>query len=214
MKTLFVSLVLASACATASPQPLPLTSVEMQPRAGAFDAPRAHALLLWHQARDLELMGRCDEAAIAYTRYADYVRPMDARSAELAAKYSGLCPPRAELDAALSEALVAIHGGRPREALALLDADTHESPWRDYARGVALADLRRAGDAARAFDDAAHGFGPDVNHRAMAIYGKARAYHDALQCVDATAAYEQYAALVGGAEAERAYRYARDCSGL
>ena len=124
--------------------------------------------------------------------------------------------PTAPVDDALSDAIGASLAGEDERALALLDRETRESPWRDYARGVALAGLHSTDDAAHAFDAAARAFpSDDVRHRAMAIWGKARAYHDAHRCADAIAAYDEYAALVRSSDpdsAAMAERYSRDCA--
>jgi tetratricopeptide (TPR) repeat protein len=204
-----------TACApAASSQSLPLTAAVVHGRGAGFDASHEQALRVYGQARQLELEGRCDEARRAYESYAELVHASDPESAKLAISYARSCPPRAHVDETLSAAFGAILANAPARALSLLDADPRESPWRDYARGVALADLRRTNDAAEAFDAAARSFGRDVHGRSIAIYGKARAYHDMRRCVQATAAYEEYAALVRVArpeDAAAALRYARDC---
>ena len=58
----------------------------------------------------------------------------------------------------LSEAISSILSGDPHGALQLTNAESRESPWREYIRGVALADLKRPDDAAAAFDAAARLF--------------------------------------------------------
>ena len=116
-----------------------------------------------------------------------------------------------------SEAIGSILSGDPHRALELTNAEKRESAWRDYVRGVALADLKRPDDAAEAFDAAARLFlyTPDGAHgRSIAIWAKARAYHDAYRCDDAAAAYRAYAAFVGAShpdDAAMALDYARDC---
>ncbi len=137
----------------------------------------------------------------------------------MAISYASLCPPRAQIDQALSSAISAILAHDPTRALALLDSDTMPSPWVKYNRGVALADLHRTDDAARAFDAARDEFAapqsvPGRERASIAVYGKARAYNDALRCADAWTAYQEYARLVGSthpSDAELALTHAREC---
>lgn len=210
MRKVLLLLVLTACAPAARSQPLPLTSAIV-----GGSVTHEQALAVYGRARELELAGRCNEAKSAYETYAELVRASDPESARLAIEYSRLCAPHAEVDATLSNAFGMILANDPVRALAMLDAEPRESPWRDYARGVALADLGRTNAAAQAFDAAARGFGPSEAHgRSIAIYGKARAYHDVRRCVQAVAAYEEYAALVRTArpqDAALALRYARDC---
>ena len=169
---------------------------------------------LYARAHALDVAGECVEAKIAYERYARAVRARDPSSAELALEYASMCRPRARVDRRLTAAVTASLAGDDWRALALLDA-AEPSAWRDYDRGVALADLRRPDEAARAFDAAAQAFAPgDVRDRSIAIFGKARAYHDAYRCERAADAYAEYASLVrpsDPASAAMAMRYAAEC---
>jgi tetratricopeptide (TPR) repeat protein len=168
------------------------------------------ALDLYGRARAFELNGQCVEAQSVYEEYADAVRGYDSRSAEMALSYASQCRPHADRDSALSFATRAILARDDRRALALLDGDTSASPWVQYNRGVVLADLHRTDEAAAAFDAARDAF-HDKGDRGMAIYGKARAYHDALRCGDAVSAYREYVAIAQPVDAELALAYARDC---
>jgi tetratricopeptide (TPR) repeat protein len=167
------------------------------------------------RAHALDVAGRCVEAGEAYRQYADAVRASDPASADLALSYAPMCKPRAEVDPVLTEAVTASMAGDDARALALL-ARAAPGPFRDYDRGVALAGLRRTDEAARAFDAAERSFpAADVAHRAMAVFGKARAYDDERRCADAIRAYEQYADLVRAsdpASADMAIRYSRQCA--
>ena len=128
----------------------------------------------------------------------------------MALSYASQCPPRAHPDSALSFAIRAILAHDDKRALALLDGDTRASPWVRYDRGVVLANLHRTDEAVAAFDAARDAF-RDRGDRGLAIYGKARAYHDALRCGDAVSAYREYAAIAQPVDAELALAYARDC---
>ena len=164
--------------------------------------PPQRATGLYARARAFELNGQCTEASSAYEQYADAVRPFDRQSADLALSYASLCPRRARVDAVLSSAISAIVAHDDARALALLDGAASDNPWVQYNRGVALADLHRTDEAAKAFDAA---------KVPIALYGKARAYHDALRCGEAWAAYREYAAHAEPADRELARAYARDC---
>jgi tetratricopeptide (TPR) repeat protein len=173
--------------------------------------PASHdlALTLYGKARAFELVGDCASARSAYGQYADAVRAQDPKSAEMAISYASLCWTRANVNGTLSEATSALLGRDPKHALELLDADT-TTAWSSYERGVALAELRRTDEAAKAFDLARDGF-TSPRERGLAVYGKARAYHDVLRCSDASSAYQEYAALSNPADGQLALAYARDC---
>ena len=89
-----------------------------------------------------------------------------------------------------------------------------ERAWAEYNRGVIFVDPDKA---AAAFDEAARQFAnvPDGFHgRAISLYGKARAFHDANRCEEALAAYREYADFVRAThpeDAAMALEYARDC---
>ncbi|HSQ64219.1 MAG TPA: hypothetical protein VLM85_13425 [Polyangiaceae bacterium] len=198
------------ACATATPQPLPVTSAVVAPVPGTA-AVESHELFLYQEAHALAMEGRCDEARLVYRQYATEVRPLDTASADLALANTTTCQRRAEVDASLSEAATAILAGDDTRALALLDADRRQSAWREYYRGVALAGLHRTEEAARAFESAA----AQPPGLSIAIYAKARAYHDAYQCAEAAAAYAEYADRVRPThpeDAAMALDYASDCA--
>lgn len=165
---------------------------------------------MYGRARAFELVGDCTAAQSAYEQYADAVRRFDAKSADMAVSYASLCAPRSYPDAVLSAATAAILARDDSRALALLDSDPSRSPWVQYERGVALAGLHRTDEAVKAFDSARDTF-EDRRDRAMAVYGKARAYHDALRCGDAITAYREYASMASPADAELARAYSREC---
>ena len=200
---------LSAACVPAAPATLTSATVSRH------EAPLEHRLDLYQRAHALERDGRCDDARASYREYASAVRPFDPESARLATRYADLCWTPAKIDTALSDAITAVLTHDPTRALALLDSDQSRGPWRDYVRGVALADLHRTDDAAAAFDVAERAFpASDITDRSMALYGKARAYHDALRCADAWVVYDAFADLVRAAqpaEADMALAYARDC---
>ena len=87
----------------------------------------------------------------------------------------------------------------------------------DESRGTALAGLGRTREAVAALDDAERELGNAADARAArarVIYGKARTLAAASRCKEATAAYEQFAALSRAFDpesADAAMRYARDC---
>jgi len=197
------------ACAHAVSQPLPVTSAIVGPMHGA--AAVDPQLFLFQEAHALAMEGRCDAARLVYQRYATEVRPLDPVSADLALANTTTCQRHAEVDASLSEAVTAILAGDDTRALALLDADRRQSAWREYYRGVALAGLRRTEEASRAFDSAA----TQPPGLSIAIYAKARAYHDAYRCAEASAAYTEYANHVRAThpeDAAMALDYASDCA--
>ena len=199
------------ACGPAVSQPLPVTSATVSPvRAIEPAEAPARELPLYQEAHALAVEGRCDEARLVYKQYATRVRSYDPASAELALAAATTCQPRGELDSSVSDAVTAILRGDDRRALALLDAGGRASGWREYYRGVALADLGQTDDAVRAFDAAA----AQPPKLSIAIYGKARAYHDAYRCAEAAAAYGEYAAAVRATspdDAAMALDYASDC---
>lgn len=111
----------------------------------------------------------------------------------------------------------AIRGNYAR-ALVLADRAVALSPgnaWPHYDRAVALHHLRRTEDAVAAYRDAARKFGDGaVWAKSIAIYGSARALDDAGRCVEAKAAYAEFAAFVQGSDprgAEMARTYAAAC---
>lgn len=88
------------------------------------------------------------------------------------------------------------------------------SPWVDYYRAVALADLKRTGDAVSAFEGAERRFPDNAWARSIAIYGRARALDDGHRCADAVAAYKEYADAVRGTDpwsADMALRIGAQC---
>lgn len=174
------------------------------------------ALALYGRAHTLDAAGRCDEAKVAYEQYASAVRGSDPASAEMARSYEHTCWTHAQIDPALTNAVSASLAHDDARALALLDADTNDGPWQKYDRAVALAGLHRVDDSAQAFDAARDRFARDgdARGRAISVYGKARAYHDALRCAEAWSAYSEYAGLVRAtspADSALALDYARDC---
>jgi len=202
-----LAVVLMGCVTTATPPP----PVEVTSAAAIQAPPQVpQALDIYARARGFELAGDCAQARTAYEEYAKAVRATDPESAQMALSYINLCWTPARIDPALSAAISAILAHDAKRALALLDSDTSTEGWVQYNRGVALADLRRTDEAATAFDAAKTRFHDDKD-RAIAVYGKARAYHDALRCADAWSAYREYGTLAQPADAELAITYARDC---
>jgi tetratricopeptide (TPR) repeat protein len=107
----------------------------------------------------------------------------------------------------------AIRGGDYERALVAANAAARELPasaWARYDQGVALKHLGRTDAAVQAFREAEQRFTADPGGRAIAIYGRARALADVGRCVEARAAYREYASFVAptdraGADAARAY---------
>jgi hypothetical protein len=119
-----------------------------------------------------------------------------ATSAEVAA------PPHLALgsagpdDTALRAVVDGILFHNDAEAVAAADRAAESgptSPWVDYYRAVALADLKRTGDAVSAFEAAERRFPDNAWARSIAIYGRARALDDAHRCADAVTGYREYA---------------------
>ena len=78
--------------------------------------------------------------------------------------------------------------------------DAEPSPWLEYNRGVALAELGRTDEAIAAFAAAERSFGTDDmsrHGRAVAIYGRARALKKAGRCPEARRACDEYARFTG-----------------
>jgi tetratricopeptide (TPR) repeat protein len=98
--------------------------------------------------------------------------------------------------------------GAYEKALQLADkairADSKEA-WGYYARGDALASLRRVDEAVAAFRQAEQLFpAADGWGRSIAIWGEANVLRQAGRCGDASAILERYASFVGPSDAQAA----------
>jgi tetratricopeptide (TPR) repeat protein len=132
-----------------------------------------HAVAIYGRAHALDEVGRCDEAGEAYRDYAHFVEPNDKRASTLALGYAHECQP--------------IYHGQNDDAL---------DGWADYNRAVALDRDRRYAESVAAYSRAEARFAHDRKLRALAVYGRARAYTALAQCEDAQRAYAEYADLV------------------
>ena len=178
------------------------------------------SLAIYGRARALDDVGRCAEAKGAYEEYATLVEATDAASAEMAHSYADQCRAAARVDeeSTTPTAMVArILAHDYVGALAVAKGAPSTSPWVDYNRAVALAELGRTNEAVATFVWAEDRFGdaPENQHgRTSAIYGRARALDQAGRCTEAKQSYDTYASLVRGtdpAAADLALRIAAAC---
>jgi tetratricopeptide (TPR) repeat protein len=193
------------------------------------DARWAKSIAIYGRARTLDEAGRCHDARAAYDDFATLVESTDPNAAEMARSYAQLCrtKPTPAADPLTSEVATAVVARDYARALSLAERSSRSgdrgrlSPWLDYNRGVALAELRRTDEAVRAFRSAERGFGEGDNDdagrrwgRSIAVYGRARALDAAGRCSDAKEAYRQYAAFVQDRQAaDVALAVARRCEG-
>ena len=144
------------------------------------------------------------------------VRQTDPASAQMALSYASLCTEHTVPDPALDTVVADVFSHNDADAVAVADRAAlagKTSPWMDYNRAVALADMRRTQEAVEGFKKAEQRF-TDSRGRGIAIYGRARALHDAYRCGEAKRAYEEYAALVrpnDPASADMALEYSTQC---
>jgi tetratricopeptide (TPR) repeat protein len=170
---------------------------------GDADA-RGRSLAIYGRARALTGAGRCAEAHVAYQEYADLVRVADPRAAEMALAYASNCREKGDpaADRAATNATNALIAGDYRGTLEAAAATraSETSPWLEYDRAVALAELGRTDEAVTAFRVAERRFGDDENGRhgrAVAIDGRARALEKAGRCAEAQRACDEYASFTG-----------------
>ena len=126
--------------------------------------------------------------------------------AELSPLKQSVTPSAADMLAGQSSA--ANMAGDYEKALQLADKAIRADPkeaWGYYARGDALAALRRVDDAVAAFRQAEQLFPTaDGWGKSIAIWGGANALRQAGRCEDAAAILERYAAFVGPIDAQAA----------
>lgn len=190
--------------ATTAQRPPTLTSVIVTPRVSQpiEEQPVAEAdkhLDTYQRANELDRAGHCKEAKVAYAEYANEVAASNPRSAAMAIYYASLCKTHTVSDGTVDAVVSDIVRHRDREAVELTDQAVREgraSPWLEYYRAVAFADLGRTDDAVAAFARAEERFAGDGWAHAIAIDGRARALRDAARCADARRAYEEYASFV------------------
>jgi tetratricopeptide (TPR) repeat protein len=117
-----------------------------------------------------------------------------------------------------SQAASAEIKGNTADALALADQAIAADPsnaWAHYDRGAALARMGQTDQAVQAFSAAEQRF-PVSNRwaRSIAIWDRALALQQAGRCVQARAAFAEYATYVSSYDqksAEMARKYAEDC---
>jgi hypothetical protein len=177
---------LGGACTTASGPPRSQWSTTLT----AAEIPDGSKGLL-AGARALEQTGHCPRAKVVYARYAEAVRLVDRNAADQALAAAAACSVDEDLRAVTLD--IALHDDPGAVAAADQAASAGAtSPWLDYYRAVALADMRHTEEAVAAFRTAEQRLGNDFRARSIAIYGRARALDDASRCTDASRAYEEY----------------------
>jgi hypothetical protein len=190
-RSAFLVCILASlggGCATASPPPQSSTTLTAAPIIPA-------SLNLLMGARALEHAGRCPQAKVVYARYAETVQPIDPRGAEQALAAAARCVADTDLRAVTRD--IALHDDPSAVAAADQAASSGTtSPWLDYYRAVALADMGHTDEAVAAYRTAEQRLATDRWARSIAIYGRARALDDASRCAEASQAYEEYSDAV------------------
>jgi tetratricopeptide (TPR) repeat protein len=167
---------------------------------------RGRSIALYGVARALDDAGRCTDAATAYGQFATFVERTDPADATMARGYARECG-QAHLrggEVTASEMSNAVVDGDYERALRRADVaaavstdgpagEGHASPWVDYNRGVALSELGRTDEAARAFASAEAAFAASARDGArsasktkddrwgtsIAVYGRARALDNA-----------------------------------
>jgi tetratricopeptide (TPR) repeat protein len=124
-------------------------------------------------------------------------------------------PQSRELSSQAAEAEVR---GNSRQALQLADqalAADARNPWAFYDRATAMARLGQTDQAVASFWAAEQRFPADDRWaRSVSIYGRAHALDGAHRCVEAKAAFAEYAAFVqkdDPGSAAMALRYASEC---
>jgi tetratricopeptide (TPR) repeat protein len=182
----------------------------------------------------LEFAGRCTEAAAAFTRYADMVRPTQPALAADALVHIDLCVTGATdselalraLTAALRKAYLdptwqavnmasttaaqALAAENYDAALARADDGLKIAPdnaWLLYDRGAALVGMGRVDDGLAALRTAEVSFASgDTHGRAVAVYGRALALESVGRCDAAADEYRRYADLAGDSDPTAAAR--------
>lgn len=149
------------------------------------------AVAIYGRAHTFDEAGRCDEASEAYHQYADLMKGSNPHAAELAIGYAHECQP-------------------------ILDArdDSKVNGWADYNRAVAFDKAHRYGDSVASYTRAEQAFAHDRQHRALALYGRARALTYLARCDEAARDYNAYADLVradNSHAADLALQISRDC---
>ncbi len=195
----FLLALLSQACSATSPPTL--TSATVPATSTRPD------LAVYQRANELDRAGRCDEATRAYVAYANAVSATDPRSAAMAIHYAALCRKHFDADPTRSAVVTDVVSGRDEAAVDLAERkirDGDTDPWLEYNLGVALADVGRTNDAVAAFSRAELRFIGDPWARSIAVYGRARALHDAYRCDEAKRAYEEYASLVRASDPKSA----------
>lgn len=149
------------------------------------------AVAIYGRAHALDEAGRCDEAGEAYHQYADLMKGKNPHAAELAIGYAHECQP-------------------------ILDAksDDAQNGWADYNRAVSLDKAKRYNDSVASYTKAEKAFAHDRQHRALALYGRARALTYLARCDEAARDYQSYADLIRSDNphaADVAIRVSHDC---
>lgn len=161
------------------------------------------SVAMYGRARALYAGGRCNEAAVVYTEYAELVGSTDPLRAASALSQA-VCTAPAESDPDVSDATTANIQGDHAKALEALAASHSKSPWAAYNRGTALTGLGKTDEAIAAFDTARARFGGNVTGVSISLWGRARALDRAGRCEEAKAAYDAYAVLVRDTDADGA----------
>jgi tetratricopeptide (TPR) repeat protein len=180
------------------------------------------AISIYGRARALDDVGRCSDASVAYTEFSRFTSVFDPAASKMALGYAQQCRQgeRVLPDPAMTELATAVithEYERALEASEHVAKPARASGWVDYNRAVALAGLGRIEEALAAYRAAEERFGSaEPEHRAIAIYGRARALDQSGRCAEARRVYAEYADLVrqwSPADAARAEKIARACRG-
>jgi len=191
--------------------------------------PWGKSIAIYGRARAFDDVGRCTEARAAYAQYADFVRSSDPAAADMAVRYSKECreAQTAVGDTSTSVATSLVIGGHYPAALEAIDAAARSgtngnsaSPWLEYDRAIALANLGRIDEAVEAFGRVerlmANSNASNSRWvRSIAMYGRARTLDNARRCPAARKAYDEYAAFVRPTQpkdADMAVEIAKNCT--
>ncbi len=190
--------------------------------------PWGKSIAMYGRARAFDDVGRCSEARAAYAEYATFVRSSDPNAADMAIRYAKECreAQTAAGDTSTSVATSLIIGGHYPAALEEIDKAARSgtsnaaSPWLEYDRAIALANLGRIDEAVEAFGrvEQMMANSPASNSRwvrSIAMYGRARTLDNARRCTAARKAYDEYAAFVRPTQpkdADMAVEIAKNCT--
>lgn len=191
--------------------------------------PWGKSIAIYGRARAFDDVGRCTEARAAYAEYADFVRRSDPSAADMAIRYAKQCreAQTAVGDTSTSVATSLVIGGHYPAALEAIDAAARSgtdgnatSPWLEYDRAIALANLGRIDESVEAFGRVERLMANSTASnsrwiRSIAMYGRARALDNARRCTEARKAYDEYAAFVRPVQpkdADMAVEIAKNCT--